>query len=61
MDGITNSVGMNLGKLHERMRDKKPGMLQVHGVAKSWRRLGDLTTTTATILNGERLNAFPLR
>ena len=61
MDGITSSVGMNLGKLQERSLECwNAGMLQVHGVAKSWRRIGDLTTTV-TILNGERLNAFLLR
>ena len=38
LDGITNVTGMNLGKLQQMVRDREAA---VHGVAKSWTRLGD--------------------
>jgi len=31
LDGITNSMDMNLGKLQEMVRDRKSGMLQSRG------------------------------
>ena len=36
LDSITDSMDMNLSKLQEMMKDRKPGMLQsVHGVTES--------------------------
>ena len=41
LDGITNSVDMNLSKLWEIVKDRKLRYAAVHGVAKSWTRLSN--------------------
>ena len=39
--GITNAMGMNLGKLREMERDRETWRAAVHGVAKSQIQLGN--------------------
>ena len=41
MDGITDSMDMNLGKLQEMVRDREAWYAAVHGVMKSLTQLGD--------------------
>ena len=41
MDGITDSVNINLSKLQEMVKDREAWRAAVHGVTKSRTRLSD--------------------
>jgi len=41
LDSITDAMNMNLGKLWEMVRDREAWCPAVHGISKSWTRLGD--------------------
>ena len=46
LDGITDSININLGKLWETVKDGEARCAAVHGVSKRWTRLSDWTRTT---------------
>ena len=40
LDGITDAMDLNLGKLQEMVRDREAWHAVVHGVSNSWTQLG---------------------
>ena len=54
LDGITDSMDMNLSKLQELVMDREAWRAAVHGVAKSWTRLSDWTEQREFTLMNEK-------
>ena len=48
LDGITDSMNMNLSKPQEIVKDREAWQATVHGVTKSWTHLRDRTAATTT-------------
>ena len=49
LDGITDSMDMDLSKLHEIVRNREAWHVAAHGVAKSWMQVSNWTTATNII------------
>ena len=41
LDSITNAMNLNLGKLQNMVRDREAWSAAIHGITKSWIRLGN--------------------
>ena len=52
LDGIIDSLDMNLSKLQEIVKDREAGHAIVHGVTKSRTQLSDWTTTRGGSASG---------
>ena len=49
LDGITDTMHMNLGKLREMVRDREAWRAAICGIEKSWTWLGNWTPTTIVL------------
>ena len=55
LDGITDSMDMNLGKLGEMVKDREAWCATVHVVTKSQTQLGDRTFKLMCLMPSTRL------
>ena len=56
LDGITDSMDMNLSKFQEIVKDRKAWHAAVHGIARSWTQLSERPiTTTQLVSSGDRI------
>ena len=60
LDGITDSMDMNLSKLQETVEDRGAWHSAVHGVTKSWTRLSNWTTIPWVQICRPRAHSLPV-
>ena len=56
LDGVTNSMDMNLSELQELVIDREAWCPVIHGVAKSWTRLSDWTGLSPLGINSHMVH-----
>ena len=61
LHGITDSMDMGLGRLHELVMDREAWRAMVHGVTKSQTRLSDGTELLNKILKSQRLKTLCIK
>ena len=54
LDGIIDSMDMNLSKLWEIVKDREDWCAAFHGASKSWTRLSDFTFTFTLLSRANR-------
>ena len=54
LEGIPDSVDMNLSKLQETVKDREAWRASAHGVMQSRTQLSDWTTPTLSLVAGAR-------